>query len=321
MANLNEELNKRVYLSDIKDMFNLKQVTGDAEALNRWVIAPDVNRPGLELAGYEDDTELKRIVIIGNKEQGYISNLDYETQKQRFGFLTDSYTPCIIVTAGREVPKALIEVATEKNFPVFEYSDKTYLLVTNLTSYLSEKLAHVEWEHGEMINIYGTGVMVTGSSGLGKSELALDLIKRGHVLVADDIVEYSRIHNEIYCEAPDNLKKMLEVRGLGVLDVTLMFGAQCFLEKCKLDFVIKLVTKEEYKVSNNDRLSPTEKTMSFFGMEKTLLEIPVTEGKNMAPIIEAAVISYILKNRGIDSNEQFKERIRESIVEKNGDDK
>lgn len=321
MANLNEELNKRVYLSDIKDMFNLKQVTGDAEALNRWVIAPDVNRPGLELAGYEDDTELKRIVIIGNKEQGYISNLDYETQKQRFGFLTDSYTPCIIVTAGREVPKALIEVATEKNFPVFEYSDKTYLLVTNLTSYLSEKLAHVEWEHGEMINIYGTGVMVTGSSGLGKSELALDLIKRGHVLVADDIVEYSRIHNEIYCEAPDNLKKMLEVRGLGVLDVTLMFGAQCFLEKCKLDFVIKLVTKEEYKVSNNDRLSPTEKTMSFFGMEKTLLEIPVTEGKNMAPIIEAAVISYILKNRGIDSNEQFKERIRESIIEKNGDDK
>ena len=321
MANLNEELNKRVYLSDIKDMFNLKQVTGDAEALNRWVIAPDVNRPGLELAGYEDDTELKRIVIIGNKEQGYISNLDYETQKQRFGFLTDSYTPCIIVTAGREVPKALIEVATEKNFPVFEYSDKTYLLVTNLTSYLSEKLAHVEWEHGEMINIYGTGVMVTGSSGLGKSELALDLIKRGHVLVADDIVEYSRIHNEIYCEAPDNLKKMLEVRGLGVLDITLMFGAQCFLEKCKLDFVIKLVTKEEYKVSNNDRLSPTEKTMSFFGMEKTLLEIPVTEGKNMAPIIEAAVISYILKNRGIDSNEQFKERIRESIVAKNGDDK
>lgn len=321
MANLNEELNKRVYLSDIKDMFNLKQVTGDAEALNRWVIAPDVNRPGLELAGYEDDTELKRIVIIGNKEQGYINNLDYETQKNRFGFLTDSYTPCIIVTAGREVPKALIDVATEKNFPVFEYSDKTYLLVTNLTSYLSEKLAHVEWEHGEMINIYGTGVMVTGSSGLGKSELALDLIKRGHVLVADDIVEYSRIHNEIYCEAPDNLKKMLEVRGLGVLDVTLMFGAQCFLKKCKLDFVIKLVTKEEYRASNNDRLSPTEKTMSFFGMEKTLLEIPVTEGKNMAPIIEAAVISYILKNRGIDSNEQFKERIRESIVEKNGDNK
>ena len=317
MENKNKELDKRVYVKEIKEMFNLRQVSGDEKSLDRWTIAPDINRPGLELAGYEDDTELKRIVVIGNKEQGYINGLDYETQRNRFGFLTDSYTPCIIITANRHAPQALIDVANEKNFPVFEYEDKTYMLVINLTSYLSEKLAHIEWEHGEMLNIYGTGVMVTGSSGVGKSELALDLIKRGHVLIADDIVEYSRIHNEIYCESPDNLKKMLEVRGLGVLDITLMFGAQCFLEKNKLDFVIKLVTKEEYKVNNNDRLSPTEKTMTFFGLEKTLLEIPVTEGKNMAPIIEAAVISYILKNRGEDSNEKFKERIRESILEKN----
>ena len=315
MANVNQELDKRVYVSEIKEMFNLKQVSGDKESLKRWTIAPDINRPGLELAGYEDDTELKRIVIIGNKEQGYISGLDYETQRNRFGFLTDSYTPCIIITAGRKAPQALIDVANEKNFPVFEYSDKTYMLVTSLTSYLSEKLAHVEWEHGEMLNIYGTGVMVTGSSGIGKSELALDLIKRGHVLVADDIVEYSRIHNEIFCESPANLKKMLEVRGLGVLDVTLMFGAQCFLEKCKLDFVIKLVTKEEYKTNNNDRLSPTEKSVTFFNLEKTLLEIPVTEGKNMSTIIEASVINYILKNRGVDSNEQFKEKIRLSILD------
>lgn len=316
MTNKNEELDKKVYVSEIKEMFNLRQVSGDEESLKRWTIAPDINRPGLELAGYEDDTELKRIVVIGNKEQGYIDNLDYETQRNRFGFLTDSYTPCIIVTAGRNAPKALIDVANEKNFPVFEYEDKTYTLVINLTSYLSEKLAHIEWEHGEMLNIYGTGVMVTGSSSIGKSELALDLIKRGHVLVADDIVEYSRIHNEIFCESPDNLKKMLEVRGLGVLDITLMFGAQCFLNKCKLDFVIKLVTKDEYKTNNNDRLSPTEKTMKFFGLEKTLLEIPVTEGKNMATIIEASVISYILKNRGIDSNGNFKNKIRDSIIAK-----
>lgn len=317
MTNKNEELDKRVYVKEIKEMFNLRQVAGDEESLKRWTIAPDINRPGLELAGYEDDTELKRIVVIGNKEQGFIEGLDYETQRNRFGFLTDSYTPCIIVTAGRPAPQALIDVAKQKNFPVFEYEDKTYTLVINLTSYLSEKLAHIEWEHGEMLNIYGTGVMVTGSSGVGKSELALDLIKRGHVLIADDIVEYSRIHNEIFCESPDNLKKMLEIRGLGVLDITLMFGAQCFLDKCKLDFVIKLVTKEEYKMNNNDRLSPTEKTVKLFDLEKTLLEIPVTEGKNMAPIIEAAVIGYILKNRGIDSNENFKNKIRDSIIAKN----
>lgn len=310
---LNEELTKKVYVSEIKETFNLKQVAGNEESLKRWVIAPDINRPGLELSGYNGETELKRVVVIGNKEYQYIQTLPYEKLVDRFGFLTDSYTPCIIVTAGLKTPQALIDTANEKNFPVFEYDDKTYILTAELTSYLSEKLAQTESVHGEMLNIYGVGVLVTGASGMGKSELALDLIKRGHVLIADDVVEYSRIHNEIICTAPVELKQMLEVRGLGILDVTLMFGAQCYLNRSSLDFIIKLVTKEEYTNNNNNRLEPTEKKTDLFGIEKTVLEIPVSEGKTMAPIIEAAVINYILKTRGIDSNERFKDNIRRII--------
>lgn len=307
---------KKVFIGELADIFALKRVTGNEESMNRWVVAPDINRPGLELAGYTGDTELKRVILIGVKEQNYLKTLDYETQKTRFGFLTDSYTPCIIVTANAPIPEALLEVANAKNFPVFSFPDKSYVLTTELTSFLSERLSPTEQIHGVMMSIYGNGVLIIGGSGMGKSELALDLIKRGHILVADDVVVYSRVHNNIVCEAPENLKRMLEIRGLGVLEVNHMFGGQCFLDRCNLNFVIKLVSAEEYRANNNDRLDPSEKTMNFFELNKTLLEIPVTHGKNMSAIIESAVINHVLKTSGYDSTERFKQTIKEAIMRK-----
>ena len=131
------DLNKKVEVRKIKEFFNLNQVCGNDESLNRWTIAPDINRPGLELSGYKDDFELKRVVIIGTKEQNYLKTLDYDTQLDRFDFLTDAYTPCIIVTNGFKTPAALLEVATRKNFPVFEFPGMTYELSTDLISFLS----------------------------------------------------------------------------------------------------------------------------------------------------------------------------------------
>ena len=314
----NNELNKRVYIREIKEDFNLFQVTGDDESLDRWVIAPDINRPGLELSGFKKDTELKRVVVIGVKEMEYIKTLDYDTQRDRFDFLTDSFTPCIIITSNAEVPQSLKDIANQKNFPVFVFPFKTYSLPTQLTTYLSEKLAPVEQVHGVMMNIYGIGVLIMGESGIGKSELALDLIKRGHYLVADDVVEYSRFHYNIVCKAPEPLRRLLEIRGLGVVDVNLMFGAKSYLERCNLDFVIKLVSASEFQ-KNNNRLEPAEMTTTFFDIEKTRLEIPVTDGKNISPIIEAAVTNYILKNEGIDTNEEFKRNIKNMIIKKIGE--
>lgn len=314
----NNELNKRVYIREIKEDFNLFQVTGDDESLDRWVIAPDINRPGLELSGFKKDTELKRVVVIGVKEMEYIKTLDYDTQRDRFDFLTDSFTPCIIITSNAEVPQSLKDIANQKNFPVFVFPFKTYSLTTQLTTYLSEKLAPVEQVHGVMMNIYGIGVLIMGESGIGKSELALDLIKRGHYLVADDVVEYSRFHYNIVCKAPEPLRRLLEIRGLGVVDVNLMFGAKSYLERCNLDFVIKLVSASEFQ-KNNNRLEPAEMTTTFFDIEKTRLEIPITDGKNISPIIEAAVTNYILKNEGIDTNEEFKRDIKNMIIKKIGE--
>lgn len=310
------ELNKKVSVRKVKEAFNLIQVCGDDASLERWTIAPDINRPGLELSGFREESELKRIVVIGRKEYVYIDSLSYDVQKDRFGFLTDAYTPCIILTAGRKPHDALVEVANSKNFPVFIYEGETYQLASDLTVYLSSRLAQTDYIHGGLMNIYGVGVAIIGPSAIGKSELALDLIKRGHIFVADDVIEVAKINNELYGQAPDNLKKMLEVRGVGVVDVTIMFGGHCFLPRCSIAFVIKLVNYNEYLKSNSDRLNPLENTIDILGVKKPIIEIPVTEGKLISSIVETAVAKYIAKKQGIDTNELFKQRIFDEIANK-----
>ena len=311
---INKELNKQVPVKLIKEAFHLKQVCGDDNSLERWAIAPDINRPGLELAGQKIDTDLKRVVLIGNKEIDFINTLDDNTQKERFDYITDKYTPCIIVTGDCVTPKSLIEVANKKNFPVFETNKKTYLFTTELVGFLSDKLAPSVSLHGTMMNIYGKGVLITGKSGIGKSELALDLVSRGHMLIADDLVEVSQVNNYLKCTAPDNIKGMLEVRGLGIIDINTIFGGHSFLDSCGLDFIINLVTAEEYDYHNNDRLNPTNIKESIFDISLDKLEIPMTVGKSMSIIIETAVTDFILKQKGYDSNEIFKDKIMEEII-------
>ncbi|MBR4462856.1 MAG: HPr(Ser) kinase/phosphatase [Erysipelotrichaceae bacterium] len=310
----NEELNRRVYVRQLEEYFHFEQLTGSDSSLDRWIIAPDVNRPGLELSGYLESNDLKRVVVLGTKEYEYMTKLDPETQKQRFEIITDSYTPCIIISDGFEPLDSLIWLANDKNFPVFRYEGKTYQLMVDLVSYLSEQLAATDTLHGVMMNIYGRGVMITGKSGIGKSELALDLINRGHMLVADDCIEVTRVHTSIICQAPKMLKRMLEIRGLGIVDVTRMFGANAFLNRCNLDFVINLVKQDE-KIEM-DRLNPINRTQDVLGLEKPMLVIPITEGKSLSVIIEAAVSNYLLKKLGFDSNEEFKQEYRESLIRK-----
>ena len=308
----NEELDKRVYVRAIKEKFTLEQITGDDSSLNRWVIAPDVNRPGLELSGYLESNDLKRVVVIGTKEYEYMIKLDEYTQKQRFEIITDSYTPCIILSEGCKNLPVLEELCKYKNFPLFRYEGKTYQLIVDLVNFLSEELAPTDNLYGVMMNIFGKGVMVTGKSGIGKSELALDLISRGHMLVADDRVDVARVHNDILCQAPRLLKKMLEIRGLGIVDVTKLFGANAYLNKCNLDFIIKLVKLDE--TVNKDRLNPVNETIDVLGLEVPMLTIPVTEGKSLSVIIESAVTTHTLKKQGYDSNEVFKENFRKEIA-------
>lgn len=312
----NEELNKRVYVREVKEAFGLEQLAGSDDSLNRWIIAPDINRPGLELSGYLESNDLKRVVIMGTKEFEYMSKFDYDTQKSRFEIITDSFTPCIILSDGFTGMNSLIDLAYQRDFPVFRYEGKTYQLITDLVSFLSEKMAPTDSLYGVMMNIYGRGIMIMGKSGIGKSELALDLINRGHMLVADDRIDVTRIHTKILCTAPKLLKRMLEIRGIGIVDVTRMFGANAYLNRCQLDFVIKLVKYDENV--ETDRLNPINETTDVLGLELPMLTIPITEGKSLSVIIEAAVSNYLLDKLGFNSNEDFKERYKQELLSKGG---
>ena len=310
----NEELNKRVYVREIKEEFDLEQLSGDDTSLDRWVIAPDINRPGLELSGYLESNDLRRVVILGTKEFEYMSSFDEKTQRERFEVITDSYTPCIIISEGFNPMKSLLNLANDRNFPIFKYEGKTYQLIVDLVSFLSEKLAPTDNLYGVMLSIYGRGIMIMGNSGIGKSELALDLINRGHMLVADDRIDVTRVHTSLLCTAPKLLKRKLEIRGLGIVDVTRMFGANAYLNRSHLDFVIKLVKFDES--NENDRLNPLNETIDILGLEVPMLIIPITEGKSLSVIIESAVSNFLLKRLGYDANETFKREYRDLLIRK-----
>ena len=196
-------------------------------------------------------------MILGDKEIAYIATMSEQSQKRSFDFLTGEETPAIVITRGHECPQILRECALEKNFPVFCCEEKTNHTIVNIITWLDERLAKSVSVHGELLIIYGTGVMICGESGMGKSEIALELIKRGHQLVADDRVDCYRIHNHLVGRSPQLLEGMLELRGVGVINIARMYGVGAVAHKANVDIQITL---EEFDPrANYDRVGIEEK--------------------------------------------------------------
>ncbi len=297
------------------DHFNFIQIVGDEQALERDLEIPDINRPGLELAGYFDYSQEKRIVIMGDKEIEYIKTMSEEAQRVSFDFITSDSTPAIIIAKNHDLPEILKEIAEAKNFPVFTTKLKTYQIILKLIVDLDEMMAPFTNVHGGLLSIFGKGILITGESGLGKSEIALELIKKGHLLVADDRVDCYRIHEEIIAKAPELLRGMLEIRGVGIISVARMFGVSSVLEKKKIDLVIHLEPWSTEKTY--DRIGVGEEQFKdILGVEVPKITIPVKEGRSMGAVIEAAVTNFTLKERGIDSAKEFEQRIFD-LIEKN----
>lgn len=257
-----ENKSNAVTVQELVDYFNYEVVCGSEIALKRTIELVDTNRPGLELAGFFSYTQAKRLVILGDKEIGYIGTMNEFDQRKSFEFLTSNSTPAIIISRNHECPPILKKIAEEKDFPILRSSYKTYRVIVEVVTYLDEKLAPFYNMHGVLLSIYGKGVILCGESGMGKSEIALELIKHGHFLVADDRVDCYRIHNKIIGKSPTILKEMLEIRGVGIINVSRMFGASSVLDKIEVALVIEL---EQWRQDHNyDRVGIEEKNMKKF---------------------------------------------------------
>lgn len=305
-----------VSVKEFSEYFDFKQVTGNEDALKREIIVPNTNRPGLELTGFYDHAEHKRIVIIGNKETAYLEKMDHETKLIRFDKIAHEKTPLVLITSGNKCPEELIKVANEKNLPVFKTDAPSSDIMVEMVTYLDEALARRTNVHGVLMNVFGKGVLIIGDSGMGKSEVALDLILRGHSLIADDRVDVSRVKNTIIGTAPELLKGMLEIRGIGIIDVTNMFGVRAFLEKKEIDFVV-----EFRKWDHNDhylRAGIEEQTYyETLGLDIPVLLFPVKEGRNLAVLVESAVQDFMLKQRGFNSARIFEQKVLDFIKSRN----
>lgn len=310
-------MSKSITVKDLIDKFQFKQVAGNKDSLTRPIEIAEISRPGFELAGFFQHSDMRRVIVFGEKEIAFIDHLSKQIQAERFDGLTQSITPAIIICRGYQCPPVLLRIAEKKNFPIFETDTATGRTSIEITSFLDEQLGEETTMHGVFLSINGKGVIIKGDSGIGKSEIALDLIQRGHVLIADDCVELSRVGNSIIGKSPAVLANLLEIRGIGVIDVVKMFGVGSILDKDQVDLVVQLerwVPSKEYTRIGTETIDVSE---DILGVKIPKAIVPVTGGRSMSAIIEAAVMNMRLKELGYDSSEEFVNRILDSINKKN----
>lgn len=305
-----------VTMMELAAHFGMKTLVGSINALSRTINAPETDRPGVEIMGFWTDHEPQRISLIGNKEMALIKSLDYETLHKNFSKLCDKACPGIIVCQELECPKALFDAATENDCAVFSTKLGTSHIQYDILDYLSYKLAPHTTLHACLLELYGMGVLIMGDSGIGKSEISLDLIKRGHRLVADDMVEISLVRGSLIGNCPDVLNGMMEVRGIGVIDVGRMFGINSVKTSSMIDYAISLVPFDKTKPM--ERLGMRNDHIEILGVKKPMVELPVSAARSMAQIIEAAVTNFKLKDYGYDSSYEFQRRFMEINRRKTG---
>ncbi|WP_368919067.1 HPr(Ser) kinase/phosphatase [Staphylococcus epidermidis] len=291
---------------------NLELLTGK-EGLDRPIKNTDISRPGLEMAGYFSHYASDRIQLLGTTELSFYNLLPDEEKKGRMRKLCRPETPAIIVTRGLEPPAELIRASQETHTPIIVAKDATTSLMSRLTTFLEHELAKTTSLHGVLVDVYGVGVLITGDSGIGKSETALELVKRGHRLVADDNVEIKEItKDELVGKPPKLIEYLLEIRGLGIINVMTLFGAGSILTEKQIRLNINLENWNKNKLY--DRVGLNEETLKILDTKITKKTIPVRPGRNVAVIIEVAAMNYRLNIMGINTAVEFNERLNEEIV-------
>ncbi|PUB15913.1 HPr(Ser) kinase/phosphatase [Paenisporosarcina sp. OV554] len=302
---------EQVTTKDVMEMFDLKLVSGQ-EGIGRHIAISDISRPGLEMAGYFTHYPANRVQLLGKTELSFYDMLLPHERIDRMKKLCSPETPAIIISHDMKVPEELKIASNEEHVPVLTAKMATTRFSSLLTNFLESKLAPTTAVHGVLVDIYGVGILITGKSGVGKSETALELVKRGHRLVADDCVEIRQeAENTLIGNAPKLIEHLLEIRGIGIIDIMTLFGASAVRSFKRISIVIDLEIWDKNKTY--DRLGIEEEKMKIIDTDLTKMTIPVRPGRNLAVIIEVAAMNYRLKRMGVNAAEEFSNRLNDVI--------
>lgn len=304
----------------INDNSNLRILQGQECVSGKKITVSDVYRPGLELSGYFDFYPADRVQLLGRTEISYAARLDHDLRRKVFEKICQKETPCLLVSRNLPVPVELKEAAEAAGTPILISNDATTYLMSMITQYLAVKLAERSSVHGVLVEVFGMGVLLTGESGVGKSETALALVQHGHRLIADDRVDvYQRDHETVVGEAPRILKHLMEIRGIGIIDVLKLFGIGAIKDETEISLVINLTNWDSK--ANYDRLGFQENTRIICGIAVPQVTIPVKVGRNMENIVEVAVMNFRAKAMGFDAAKTFDENLTSLIAENSEEEK
>jgi HPr kinase/phosphorylase len=299
MMNLRIE---ELYLEQ-KEKLSLELVAGQ-NGMHRKLVVPDINRPGLALAGYFDYFAYERIQVLGRTELSFLQGLGPERVREIFQKLLEWDVCCFVITQGLEPPPELMEAAADKPVAIFKSLMPTTKLIADLTIYLEDKLAPETSLHGTLVDVYGIGALILGKSGIGKSECALDLVERGHRLVADDLVDIKRTAERILMgSGPELIRHHMEIRGLGIINIKNLFGIGAIRDRKRIELVINIEEWDENK--EYDRLGLDELVYNILDVELPRIVIPVRPGRNLSIIIEVAAMNQRLKKSGYHTAREF----------------
>ena len=308
-------MKKSVLLKDLVEKLGFEIVYKSDDYDKIEIDINEVNRPGLQLSGFFDTFSYKRIQIIGLPEHEYYDKyLPFDERRNIFDKFFSYSIPALIYSYGINIPYEVYSLAKKHNRTILRVDYGTTKLISKLNVFLEFALSEEIRIHGGLLEVFGMGILIIGKSSIGKSETALELIARGHRLVADDAVDIRKIDNKLYGESPENIRHFLEIRGLGILDIQRLYGVGAVKKSTEIDFVIELenwIDNKEY-----DRLGLDDKYKSILGLELPYIVIPVKPGRNIALIVEVAARNMRQKMYGYNAAEELNKRIMEEIKNK-----
>ena len=304
-----------VTITELIEKLGLRNMTMELDTDAIVLVHPDVNRPALQLTGFFDHFDKDRVQIIGYVEQAYLDKLTPERRHEVYDALISSQIPCLLFSRGMKPEEDVLELCNHYGVPCMVSEKTTSDLMAEVIRWLNVKLAPMISIHGVLVDVFGEGVLIMGESGIGKSEAALELIKRGHRLVSDDVVEIRRVSDEtIIGSAPDITRHFIELRGIGIIDVKTLFGVESVKDTQAIDMVIKL--EEWDREKEYDRLGMEDQYTEFLGNKVVCHSITIRPGRNLAIIVESAAVNYRQKKMGYNAARELYNRVQANLARK-----